>query len=159
MDALLVPRSRSYARWPDGPQLPGGFGSVSRSMPLGFRFGRPGPLLSRVISSRTTSPLNGATATALGRPAVRQRSAPLLLGQTFRHEPFTPLAPPPGGRRQRLRPGEFGSQHPDAGAARGWSGERAVSAQGHGSVGVVQRHRRGRQASPTFGVRALLFGW
>jgi hypothetical protein len=22
-----------------------------------------------------------------------------------------------------------------------------------------KRHRRGRQASPTFGVRALLFGW
>jgi hypothetical protein len=37
------------------PQLPGGFGSVARSMPLGLRFGRPGPPLSRVISSRSVA--------------------------------------------------------------------------------------------------------
>jgi len=56
--------------------------------------------------------------------------------KTFRHEPFTPLAlevrPVDGG--SGFDPSEFGSQRPDAGAARGSSGECPVSAQGHGSV-------------------------
>jgi hypothetical protein len=34
---------------------PDGFGSVPPSMPLGFRFGRPGLLLSRAISSRSAA--------------------------------------------------------------------------------------------------------
>src|ERR1700722_5401459 len=41
-DALRLPLGRFRSPW-----LACGFGSVPRSVPLGLRFGRPGPLLSR----------------------------------------------------------------------------------------------------------------
>ena len=52
------------------PEVPGGFGSVSRSMPLGFSFGRPGPPLSLAISSRSAAvpaAIAGAGDTAVRR--------------------------------------------------------------------------------------------
>ena len=84
------------------PELPGGFGSVACSMPLGLMFGRPGPPFSRAISSRSAATIRCSSTICF--PLLHNQALQLGVRQTVkilgrRHSQNESDSRPPGNRK------------------------------------------------------------